>query len=123
MDGNPSHLMSRVEQGVTIVQFTDPKVVGRRDIKLIGAELTKMVEENGVLKMLVNVKKLQYLSSAVLGKLISLHKSLRTNTGVLKLCNVAPTIYEAFEITRLNKIFDIYKSEAQALEAFMRQRR
>ena len=118
MDANPSRLMSRVQNGVTIVHFTEAKVIDQRNINLIGSELTRMVESGGVLKMLINMENVRYLSSAVLGKLISLHKALRTRKGVLKLCSIAPAIMEVFEITRLDKVFDIHKSEDEALEAF-----
>jgi len=118
MEASSSKLISHVHQGVTVVHFTDAKVIDQRNINLIGTELTDLVEKGGVRKMLVNMDNVQYLSSAVLGKLISLHKALRMNQGVLKLCSIAPPIYEVFEITRLDKIFDIYRSEAEALDAF-----
>jgi len=118
MDGNVSRLVSNVEQGVTVVHFTDAKVIDQRNINQIGAELMAMVDQRGVRKMLINMDTVQYLSSAVLGKLISLHKALRTNKGVLRLCSIAPPIYEVFEITRLNKVFDIHKSQDEALQAF-----
>jgi len=118
MEPAPSRLMSRVQNGVTIVHFTEAKVIDQRNINLIGSELTKMIESGGVQKMLINMENVRYLSSAVLGKLISLHKALRMRKGALKLCNIAPPIYEVFEITRLDKVFDIHESEDDALEAF-----
>jgi len=110
--------MSHVQNGVTIVHFTEAKVVDQQGINLIGAELTKMAESSGVSKMLINMENVRYLSSAMLGKLIALHKTLRTNKATLKLCSIGPAIFEVFEITRLDKVFDIYKSEDEALEAF-----
>ena len=118
MAESASRLISRVQNGVTIVQFTDAKVIDQRNINEIGAELTEMVEKGGALQVLINMANVRYLSSAVLGKLISLHKALITRKGVLKLCNIAPPIYEVFEITRLTKVFDIYKTEEEALNAF-----
>ena len=118
MAESASRLISRVQNGVTIVQFTDAKVIDQRNINEIGAELTEMVEKGGALQVLINMANVRYLSSAVLGKLISLHKALITRKGVLKLCNIAPPIYEVFEITRLTKVFDIYKTKEEALNAF-----
>jgi len=118
MAESASRLISRVDNGVTIVQFTDAKVIDQRNINQIGAELTEMVEEGGALKVLINMTNVRYLSSAVLGKLISLHKALTARKGVMKLCNIAPPIYEVFEITRLTKVFSIYKTEEEALSAF-----
>ena len=118
MEPTSSQLISHVQQGVTIVHFSDAKVIDQRNINLIGAELTEMVEKSGARKMLVNLENVQYLSSAVLGKLISLHKALRMQKGVLKLCSIGAPIFEVFEITRLDRVFDIYKSEDEALTAF-----
>jgi anti-sigma B factor antagonist len=118
MDAHVSRLVTREEQGVTVVHFADTKVIDQRNINEIGAELMEMVESKGVRKMLINMENVHYLSSAVLGKLISVHKALRMDGGVLKLSNIAPPIYEVFEITRLNRVFDIFETEAEALEAF-----
>ena len=118
MEANSSKLMSHVQQGVTVVHFTDAKVIDQRNINLIGTELTDMVEKSDVRKMLINMENVQYLSSAVLGKLISLHKALRMKKGSLKLCSIAQPIYEVFEITRLDKVFDIYPTENEAMDAF-----
>ena len=118
MSTGPTRLMSHVQNGVTIVHFTEAKVVDQRNIDLIGAELTKMAESGAVSKMLINMEDVRFLSSAMLGKLISLHKVLRTKKAALKLCNIVPEIFEVFEITRLDKVFDIYSSEDEALDAF-----
>ncbi len=118
MGTGPSRLVSRVQQGVTVVQFTETKVIDQRNINQIGAELTDMVQKGGVMKMLINMENVRYLSSAVLGKLVSLHKALAERKGKLKLCGVAPGIYEVFEITRLNRVFDMHKTEDEAIEAF-----
>jgi anti-sigma B factor antagonist len=118
MEATPSRLMSRVQNGVTVVEFTDAKVIDQRNINQIGAELMHMVDQAGVRKMLIDLDNVRYLSSAVLGKLISLHKTLRSNGGQLKLCSIAPPIYEVFEITRLDKVFEIYRDESEALQAF-----
>ncbi len=118
MDASPTRLISRVQNGVTVVHFTEAKVIDQRNINMIGSELTKMAESGGVSKMLINMENVEYLSSAVLGKLISVHKTLRLNKGSLKLCGISAPIFEVFEITRLDKVFDIHKAEDEALEAF-----
>jgi anti-sigma B factor antagonist len=110
--------MSHVQRGITVVRFTDTKVIDQQDINRIGGELMEMVGEAGVRKMLLNMEGVRYLSSALLGKLISLHKALLTDKGALKLCNITAPVYEVFEITRLHRLFDIYRSEDEAIEAF-----
>jgi anti-sigma B factor antagonist len=60
----------------------------------------------------------EFLSSAALGKLITLNKKANTYQCQLKLSNIRPEIYEVFAITKLNKLFDIRDDEAAALAAF-----
>ena len=55
---------------------------------------------------------------AALGKLITMDKKVKAAKGKLRLCCIRPEIYEVFEITRLNKIFDIRGTQEQALEGF-----
>ena len=60
----------------------------------------------------------EFLSSAALGKLITLDKKVKMAGGKLKLSNIRPEIYEVFAITRLNKLFTIYDDEGEAVAAF-----
>jgi anti-sigma B factor antagonist len=66
----------------------------------------------------LNFSSVDFLSSAALGKLITLEKRVRANNGVLKFSNIRPEIYEVFTITKLNRLFDIKDDEADALAAF-----
>jgi anti-sigma B factor antagonist len=52
-----------------------------------------------------------------LGILIGGVKRLKEQDGSLKLVGPSPRITRIFEITGLNKIFDVYTSEADALSA------
>ena len=69
-------------------------------------------------KILLNFTSVDFLSSAALGKLITLDKKVKAHGGMLKLSNIQPDIYEVFAITKLNKLFDIRDDEAAALVAF-----
>jgi len=103
---------------VTVVNFTDRKILDEQNIQLIGEQLFSLVDESGRKKVLLNFGNVEYLSSAALGKLITLNKKLQGVGGRLVLCNIDPQIYEVFEITKLNKLFNIQKEEQAALQAF-----
>ena len=76
------------------------------------------MDEVGRRKLLLNFNNVEYLSSAALGKLITLNKKLQAAGGRLILCNIDPQIYEVFEITKLDRFFNIQKEEQAALQAF-----
>lgn len=102
---------------VTIVRFSDRRITDEINIEQFGRELNELVA-GGHRKLVLNFAHVKFLSSAALGKLISLDKRVKLAGGALKLSNIRPQIYEVFAITRLNQIFDIYETELEALEDF-----
>ncbi len=120
MSSQPRRRRLEVEQigDVTVVNFVDRKILDDQNIQIIGDQLFGLVENEGFRKLLLNFGNVEYLSSAALGKLITLNKKLHTAGGRLILCNIDPQILEVFEITKLDKVFNIQKEEQAALQAF-----
>jgi anti-sigma B factor antagonist len=103
---------------VTVVRFVDRKILDEANIQELGQELFQLVEEENRKSLLLNFLSVEFLSSAALGKLITLDKKVKAHGGKLKLSNIRPEIYEVFAITKLNKLFDIKEDEADALASF-----
>ncbi|HBO46178.1 MAG TPA: anti-sigma factor antagonist [Planctomycetaceae bacterium] len=103
---------------VTVVRFRDQKILDDLNIQELGRELSRLVEVENRKKLLLNFSAVEFLSSAALGKLITLDKKVKAAAGALKLSNIQPEIYEVFAITKLNRLFDIKDDEADALAAF-----
>lgn len=103
---------------VTVVRFVDRKILDELNIQELGQELFQLVEEDKKTKLLLNFNQVEFLSSAALGKLITLDKKVKAHGGKMKLSNIRPEIYEVFAITKLNKLFDIQEDEADALAAY-----
>ena len=103
---------------VTVVRFADKKILDEASIQELGNELFSLVDEGKCTKLVLNFSNVEFLSSAALGKLITLDKRVKQGQGKLKLSNIRPEIYEVFAITRLNKLFDIKDDEADAKAAF-----
>ena len=104
---------------VTVVRFVDRKILDEANIQELGTELFKLVEQEKRKSLLLNFSNVEFLSSAALGKLITLDKKMKAMGGKLKLSNIRPEIYEVFAITKLNKLFDIKDDEADALATFL----
>lgn len=51
-----------------------------------------------------------FLDSSGLGVLISLHKTLRSQNGAVRLINPAPNVLQIIELTRLHRVFEIVRS-------------
>ena len=118
MEDRKHRLMVEPRGEVTIVTFVDKRILDESNIQDIGDQMFELVEKHYKVKLLLNFENVEYLSSAALGKLITLNKKVKAETGKLKLCNIRPQIYDVFKITKLNKLFQIYDSEDKALAAF-----
>jgi anti-sigma B factor antagonist len=103
---------------VAVVQFVDKKILDEQNIQMIGDDLFRLVDELGRRKILLNFGNVEFLSSAALGKLITMNRKVQAVRGKLVLCNISREIREVFEITKLDKLFTILPDEQAALQSF-----
>lgn len=103
---------------IAVVNFVDKKILDEQNIQAIGEDLFRLVDELGKKKIVLNFGNVEFLSSAALGKLITLNRKLQGARGKLILCGISKEIREVFEITRLDKLFTIVADEQTALQSF-----
>jgi len=103
---------------VTVARFVDKKILDETNIQIIGNQLFGLVDEDQRRKIVLDFANVEYLSSAALGKLITMDKKVKAAKGKLRLCTIRPEILEVFQITKLNKLFGIYDNLDKALEGF-----
>ena len=104
--------------GVTVAKFIDKKILDENNIQMIGNQLFGLVDDDGRKKIVLDFSNVEYLSSAALGKLITMNKKVSEAGGNLRLCSIRKDIFEVFAITRLNKVFDIRDTQQDALNSF-----
>lgn len=100
---------------VTIVEVDGQLIVGNRQ------ELKQRVLDaldHGDRKFLVDFARTGYIDSSGLGVLVSLSKKVRESGGALRLANLNDDLKTLFELTKLDTLFPIADSRAQALAAF-----
>jgi anti-sigma B factor antagonist len=103
---------------VSVVRFRDRKILDEAAIQELGAELFALVEVDNRRAILLDFEGVEFLSSAALGKLITFDRKVKTAKGRVKICSLVPGILEVFQVTKLNKVFDIRPDAAEALAAF-----
>ena len=101
---------------VTVVRFTERKILSDVVIAQAGRELMALAGTEE--KILLNFEGVEFMSSAMIGKIVLLNKKCKTDKVKLKLCNISENIMEVFEITRLHKVLDIVGTEDEAVAAF-----
>ncbi len=90
---------------------------GRLDINTHGQLETELnaLAGKGQARVLVDVKELDYISSAGLRVLLSGAKLFKKLGGAIALASLAPTVRQVFEISGFTSIFPIYASREEAL--------
>ncbi|KJJ84113.1 Anti-sigma factor antagonist [Candidatus Omnitrophus magneticus] len=64
-------------------------------------------------KVLINLELVDYVDSSGLATLVEIYKKLRVYGGKLKLAKLSLKVKGLFEITKLNKLFDIVETESE----------
>lgn len=80
-------------------------------------QVKKMLDKEKSLLHL-NLAEVDFINSSGLGVLVSIMKEVRLRKGRLTLSDLAAYVQEIFEITQLSNIFEIFKTEAEALESY-----
>lgn len=78
--------------------------------------LSKLAESSTGHKMLLNLEKVSFMDSMSIGALVAIKNILGKHNGTLGLCNLHPYVSKIVSVVTLNTIFDIYTTEAEALE-------
>jgi len=83
---------------------------------------SKMSEfvKNGSVDIVINLSEVDYVDSSGLGALVSVLKEIGTR-GEIKLCEVSNGVISILKLTRLDKVFDIHRSEKGAIDCFKGQ--
>ena len=111
-------LVVQTIKDVTLVTFTDSSVIDAQFIESIRRELFDLVDKQNRSRLILDLSKVQYLSSSALGVLIPLHEKIKKLKGRLVLCGVNSDIRKVFKITKLEKLFAFKSTEGDALSEF-----
>ncbi len=62
-----------------------------------------------------------FIDSAGLGALVRLYKRVRIGEGDVRLARVSSNVMQIFDLTRLNRVFDIFSSSEEAVASIKQQ--
>jgi len=109
------------EKDIRVVEFQNNKILDEGNIADIGVTLNALIDEHTQPKMVLDFVNVDHLSSAALGMLINANNRIKQKNGQLRLANIKPQIFEVFVITKLNKLFRILPTRAEAVSSLAGQ--
>ena len=100
---------------ITLVEVEGQLIVGNRQ-ELKG--LIQVALEAGERKILIDCSGTAYIDSSGLGALVTISKKIRESGGELRLAGLNSDLQSLFELTKLDTLFVISPSVADALASF-----
>jgi len=101
--------------GVLVIRVEGQLIVGNRgELK----DLVQRALDSGERKFLLDFGGTGYIDSSGLGALVSISKKVREDGGELRLAGLNDDLRSLFELTKLDTLFAIAETPAQALANF-----
>jgi anti-sigma B factor antagonist len=102
---------------VTVLDLSGKITIGEGSVALRTA-IRRLLEE-GKKRILLNLAGVSYVDSSGIGELVSSYTAIgKEEGGQLKLLNLTQKIQDLLTITKLLTVFDVYESEADALNSY-----
>jgi anti-sigma B factor antagonist len=105
--------ISEIKNDILIIRL-EGDLIGENDGAAVLGKATDAIQEK-VLKCIVDISKLRYINSSGIGVLITILTKFRNKGGEVFLMNPSESVQKLLVITKLNAIFQIAKTEEEAL--------
>jgi anti-sigma B factor antagonist len=103
-----------LENGVVLFEV-EGNIVGGPDAMVLNDEVHKLIS-SGTKKFIVDMRSVEHINSSGLGILIASLNTVRQAGGDLKIANASPRVLDLLKITKLNQIFESYKTVDDAVK-------
>ena len=92
------------------------RIVFGEESSLLRDQIKKAIAEHK--RIVLNLGEVNYIDSGGLGTLVALHTTASNAGGTIKLANLTKRVGDLLQVTKLLTVFDVYNSEAEALDSF-----
>jgi anti-sigma B factor antagonist len=102
-----------------VVAFQTTSLMNAADMERLRADLIRLVDQEKRTHLILDFRRVQFVSSQVIGILLTLNKKLSAAPGgaPLVLCGVGTQVLELLKITRLDRLVTIKATRREALGA------
>jgi anti-anti-sigma factor len=117
MNTTPKILVQKIAD-VTVVDILEARLLDSQELEALAEQLYQLVDKLDRKKLIVDFSRVQFLASAAIGMVTTLHKKSAAIKGTLVLCGFRKEIMKVFEIMSLTKLLRFCADEKAALAVF-----
>jgi anti-anti-sigma factor len=115
---NFQHIRMSMVEDIVVVEIVSKDLQGPKPAQELGAELNQVAHQDWAKRILVDFRRINYLSSTGFAVLVGLVTRSKAAGREVKFCNINPDVRVGADIIGLPTLVEIYDSEESALRAF-----
>ncbi|MBI2340330.1 MAG: STAS domain-containing protein [Deltaproteobacteria bacterium] len=105
------------EKQVTVIVLEGSLEVGKQE--KLKDDLLKQVPPSDP-RLVLDFSGVDFIDSACLGALVGLARRLRETGGDVKIASPTPEVKSIFQITRLDRLFEVFATKEAAVSSYMK---
>jgi anti-anti-sigma factor len=108
------------EDGILVAEFWDCFRLDPAPVQELRKKYEDHLASKGKPRAVIDLLGVGFAGSAALGNFMAMHRLAKQRGGGLIFCNVDPTVYEVFRVSKLDPLFTFAVDRAAALAVAMR---
>jgi len=112
------HISMSMVKDVALVEILTKDLQGPKMAEELGAELSQVSAQEWAKRLLVDLRRIKYLSSTGFAVLVKLVKQALAAGRQVRFCNMDPGVRIGADMIGLDKVAEIHDSRELALRAF-----
>ena len=103
---------------ITIVRFPSLCELAGEIVPRLGEQLFDLIDHGKHTQLLMNLHNVSGIDSAMIGKVVGLHRRALAAGGRLALCQIPAELNEILQTVKLGSVMGFYRDEEEALRTF-----
>lgn len=104
--------------GVVVARCLMGNLSDEENIDPVGQELLTLVDKYECRRLVLDLSGVEYMTSAMVGKMIRVHRQMHRDNGKLVLCQLHPVVYEILHTSKLLTYFNVADTVEEAVALF-----
>ena len=100
---------------VAVISFPESNLDAGNNRAFVEA-MRPIIDQNQ--KIIFDMGTLRFVDSSGLGSIMLCSRRVKDAGGLLKLCGLSESVRALFELVRMNRVFEIYDTREEAIQAF-----
>lgn len=114
----PAYFALENQGPAVVARITRSHLSEEENLEQIGRELLALVDDYQCRQLIVDLQAVEYITSAALGKLITLHRRMHRKEGKMIVCGAQGAVADVLRTSRLQDYFTMAVDTQQALSLF-----